>query len=153
MVSYQLDFYIEDGCMNTFLIGSKDLFEKVKAIIQLLSEAIDIKTNAVYKMVELENRKISYSLSLNISYPSQMLLGSALQRDQIDSWFNKGMALFLSGNSTEEVKNSLNNIALDIKLNSSFVYVDIPEKKIEICLEDLKKLSILLFKKLDYFLK
>lgn len=153
MLKYQLDFYIDEGNMNTFLIGTKDLFEKIKNLVSNLSCTIDVEADVTYKMSELENGRISYDLNIDIDYPSQMLLGDSFSREQIDSWFIYGCSLLWGQNEDKDVGRSLNETADLLELRSNFVFTDFPLKKIKISLEDFKKLSILLFKKLDCFMK
>ncbi len=151
MLNYRLDFFIERGSMNTFLIGSKDLFEKIKHYETLLAKAIDIEIQINYKMVELENHKISYIFQLDILYPLQRLLGGSLSKDQIDGWFKNNSQLLFNDFSSLEIENSLKESAKKIIIDQNFIYEEIPLKKIKNSLEDLKKLSILLFKKLEFF--
>ncbi len=151
MLNYQLDFYIEKGSMNTFLIGSKDLFDKITTFETLLAKTIDIEIKVGYKMVELENHKISYILQLDILYPLQRLLGGNLSREQVDNWFKDNWQLLFCNFTADEIASKLKNSSKRIIQDQNFIYKEIPIKKIMNSLEDLKKLSILLFKKLEFF--
>lgn len=153
MLNYQFDFYITEGEMNTFLVGSKGLFEKVKIYETLLSNAIDVNVQITYKLIELEHHKISYNINAYIEYPIQMLLGEPLLKRQIDRWFINGWKLLFSDNLIEDVPKSLDMLAEELELTNNFIYVKISEKKVIKALEDLKKMSILLFNKLDFYEK
>ena len=153
MLNYQFDFYITEGEMNTFLVGSKELFEKVKVYESLLSRAIDVEIEITYKLIELEHHKISYNIEFFIRYPDQMLLGEPLLRSQIDHWFSHGWELLFSNIPICDIPTSLDILAEELELTNNFIYVKISEEKVIKSLEDLKKISILLFNKLDFFEK
>ena len=150
MLKFRLDFFINEGEMNTFLVGSKSLFEKVKLYENLLSKSINVEISVEYKMIELEHKRISYDVVVEIEYPLQMLLGVSLTKEQIDSWFSFGCSLLFASERAEVIVEKLSSFANEIGLNKNLLYVDLPVKKIENSLEDLKKLSILLFRKLEF---
>lgn len=151
MFSYQLDFEINEGNINTFLIGSKNLFEKINILEQLLADSIDVGIGIEHKLIELENKKISYQLDIEIKYPKQNALGINISKEQIDRWFNQGLKLILENRSIDECIRSINILANDIELNLYLLYVKIPDNKFKKSLDDLEKLSILLFNKLAFF--
>ncbi len=151
MFSYQLDFEINEGNINTFLIGSKNLFEKINVLEQLLANSIDVKIDIEHKLIELENRKISYQVDIDINYPTQHVLGINISKEQIDRWFNQGLKLILENRSIDECLKSINILANDIELNLYLLYVKIPDNSLKKSLDDLEKLSILLFNKLVFF--
>ncbi len=153
MLNYQLDFDIEDGNINTFLIGSKQLFESVDKIIDLISKSLDLTYSFDHKLIELENNKISYKLNLDITYPLQNGFGLKLEKDQINSWFTKSLKIILNDTANTKVVNNLNQLAKDINIDQNFIYVEIPLNIFTKTLEDLKNLSILLFIKLTFIEK
>ncbi|MGL1892767.1 MAG: hypothetical protein OCD02_14140 [Spirochaetaceae bacterium] len=150
MLSYQFDFDIEEGNINTFLIGSKKLFGQIQNIGTLLGNSIDIGIDMEYKLIELDNSIISYNLTFSIKYPVQKLLGANLGRWQIEAWINRGLDLILNRVEIEQCFSSIDMLATEIELDKNIVYVKIPENILEIALEDFEKLSILLFRKLTF---
>jgi hypothetical protein len=151
MFSYQLDFEVNEGNINTFLIGSKNLFEKINVLEHLLANSIDVEIEIEHKLIELENKKISYQVDVDIKYPQQHVLGVNIDKNQIDQWFNQGLKLILENRSLEECIRSIDILAEDIKLNLYLLYIKIPDNILKKSLDDLEKLSILLFNKLVFF--
>lgn len=153
MLSFQLDFEIYDGHINTFLIGSKSLFEKIEIIVQLLAKSIDVEVEITHKLIELESSDISYKLMIDIKYPVQLVFGSNITGTQIDEWFRQGLSLILNKKNEEDSIHSLSLLAKETGLELYFIYVAIPENILKELLGDFEKLSILLFKKLVFLEK
>lgn len=153
MISFQLNFDINEGHINTFLIGSKSLFDKMEAIAQLIAQSIDVEIEFNYKLIELESRNISYEVIIDIRYPIQQVFGHNITKDQIDNWFRYGLTLLLDKRSREEEHKSLSELANKTGLDLYFIYVEIPEKTLLKLLDDFGKLSILLFNKLVFMEK
>ncbi|QEN04715.1 hypothetical protein EW093_08340 [Thiospirochaeta perfilievii] len=151
MFSYQLDFKINEGNMNSFLIGTKTLFEKIYQLAKMLGSVIDVEILIEHKLIEIESSKISYQLDIDIKYPIQNALGSNINKHQIDDWISKGFQILLSYNSVDECISSLNSLVEKLKLYNYLLYVKIPEKKLKRSLEDMEKLSILLFNDLVFY--
>lgn len=153
MLTFQLNFDIDEGYLNTFLIGSRSLFEKIEAIVKLFAQSIDVEVELTYKLIELENSNISYLLKIDIKYPLQMVFGNNINKDQIDAWFQNGLSLLLDKKEQKDEHNSLSELAHKTEVDLYFIYVEIPENILTKLLDDFEKLSILLFKRLVFFVK
>lgn len=151
MFSYQLDFEINEEEINKFLIDSRNLFEIFYSLEQLLADSIDVEILIEFKLIELENKKISYQVDIDINYPKQHALGIHISKEQIDKWFIKGFKLILTNGSTDECIKAINKLADDLELNLYLLYVKIPDNKLKKSLGELEKLSKLLFNKLVFF--
>lgn len=150
MLSFKLDFEIDEGHINTFLIGSKSLFEKIDAIALLIAGSIDVEIDVKYKLVELESTHILYNLLVDLSYPIQPVFGYNISKEQIDDWFRHGLTLLLNKRDREESIYSFSTFAKKTGLDLYFIYVEIPENILMKLLDDFEKMSILLFKKLVF---
>jgi hypothetical protein len=149
MISFKLDFDIYEGHVNTFLIGSKSLFEQIDCIITLISHSIDVDADVTYKLVELETGNISYLLNVDVQYPIQPVFGHNLTKEQIDNWYRELLLLFLGDRDKEKSINSIPVIAGQTGLDLYFIYVEIPKDNLVKLLDDFEKLSILLFRNLS----
>lgn len=153
MFIYQLKYEIEEGQMNRFLIGSRTLFDLLESYITVLLKTVDVKAKTKHKLVELESRRITYQLELEIEYTKQYLLGTHPDNSKIDSWIESGLNTLFSDFTPENSIKMLKESVDSLKLNQSILYVELPEKYLLNLLEDLQKLSILLFNKLVFFEK
>ena len=153
MLTFQLRFEIDEGNINTFLIGSKSLFENIESIVKLLGQSIDVETILSYKLIELESDTITYLLALHIEYPMQMVFGHNISNEQIDTWFKKGLDLLIHNKTDSNANNGLSDLANEIGIDQYFIYIQIPADFLIKLLDDFEKLSILLFNKLVLFEK
>lgn len=151
MLRYQLDFEINEGNINTFLIGSKILFEKIYYIEDLFANSIGVNINLEHKLVELENKKISYNIGLKTEDSLQKVFGENITDEQIEEWFSQGLKLIFDENSVDETFNNIIFLAKKLKLDHYFLYVEISSNILKKSLTELENLSILLFNKLAFF--
>ena len=151
MIKFQFDFEINEGSINSFLIGSKKLFEKFYILEELLANSIDIKIGLNHKLIELEGNKISYLLDIEIIYPLQNVLGNNLTKEQVDKWLVDGFKILMTEKDILTAIKKIHELALHLSFTTYFLYVKIPDNYLKKCLEDIENLSILLFNNLVFF--
>ncbi|MBN1682504.1 hypothetical protein JW865_03005 [Candidatus Bathyarchaeota archaeon] len=150
MLNCQIEFEINQGQINRFLIGSKSFFSLIEKIVDSLALSINVEVEIKSSLAELESKKIIYNLEFYINYPIQRNLGVNIDNRDIETWFFTGLSLFFESDSTNILIYELDNLAEKLKISSTILYIKISEKKMKNLLDDLKNLSILLFNKLVF---
>ncbi len=153
MQNYCFNFDIGNGNINSFLIGSKPIFESIEKIINIIGKSLDIGSNFSYKLLELENNSISYHGDLEILYPIQNGFGTKISKETIDAWFSKALSIILNNTDPEIIFEDLGKLGRELELQNNIIFVKINEAILKKHLEELEKLSIFLLVKLSFYEK